>query len=114
MSAFKKLHRTGQMIFQGDPHALTECRTKINSEFRDRINIKDQAELEKVMSIISAVTLEFMYRLHNKQLNELYLMAFHSDCIHLFSVKKHFKCSLILVLQYSHKFLIGSIIMATE
>ena len=48
LSIFRKLHKTRQMIFGGDAHALNEARNKINSEFRNRITLTDSAEVEKV------------------------------------------------------------------
>lgn len=52
LSAFKKLHRTRQYVFQGDERALVAGRLKINESFQQNRNESNQEEIQKVITIL--------------------------------------------------------------
>ncbi|ALC47211.1 CG34150 [Drosophila busckii] len=51
LSAFKKLHRTRQYVFQGDETALIAGRQKINESFQQNRNETNQEEIQKMIQL---------------------------------------------------------------
>ncbi|XP_033241598.1 complex III assembly factor LYRM7 [Drosophila pseudoobscura] len=51
LSAFKKLHRTRQYVFDGDVRALEEARQKINDEFRQNRVVTDQDDIQNKIKL---------------------------------------------------------------
>jgi len=48
LTAFKKLHRTRQYVFQGDANALAAGRLKINESFLQNRSETNEDEIQKV------------------------------------------------------------------
>ncbi|XP_076651933.1 complex III assembly factor LYRM7 [Halictus rubicundus] len=48
LHTFKKLHRTRMNTFQGDEHALTVVRNKINEEYKKYKNVTNSAAIEEL------------------------------------------------------------------
>ncbi|XP_030559681.1 complex III assembly factor LYRM7 [Drosophila novamexicana] len=51
LSAFKKLHRTRQYVFQGDDRALLAGRHKINESFQQNRNETNEDEIRKMINL---------------------------------------------------------------
>ncbi|XP_064554761.1 complex III assembly factor LYRM7 [Drosophila montana] len=51
LSAFKKLHRTRQYVFQGDDRALLAGRHKINESFQQNRNETNEEEIQKMINL---------------------------------------------------------------
>ncbi|XP_017085519.1 complex III assembly factor LYRM7 [Drosophila eugracilis] len=58
LSAFKKLHRTRQYVFQGDINALVAGRIKINESFLQNRNETSEDEIQKMIKLAQDVDLE--------------------------------------------------------
>ncbi|KAH8243469.1 hypothetical protein KR032_007618 [Drosophila birchii] len=58
LSAFKKLHRTRQYVFDGDVQALTAGRTKINESFLQNRNETNEDEIQKMIKLAQDVDYE--------------------------------------------------------
>ncbi|XP_039495602.1 complex III assembly factor LYRM7 [Drosophila santomea] len=58
LSAFKKLHRTRQYVFQGDANALVAGRLKINESFLQNRNESSEDEIQKMIKLAQDVDLE--------------------------------------------------------
>ncbi|KAH8294312.1 hypothetical protein KR054_010739 [Drosophila jambulina] len=55
LSAFKKLHRTRQYVFEGDVQALTAGRAKINESFLQNRNETNEDEIQKMIKLAQDV-----------------------------------------------------------
>ncbi|KAH8268721.1 hypothetical protein KR026_012504, partial [Drosophila bipectinata] len=55
LSAFKKLHRTRQYVFQGDVKALTAGRHKINESFLQNRGETNEDEIQKMIKLAQDV-----------------------------------------------------------
>ncbi|XP_033324038.2 complex III assembly factor LYRM7 isoform X2 [Megalopta genalis] len=55
LETFKKLHRTRMKTFQGDEHALTDLRNKINEEYRKNKNVTNTAAIEELNKLAQQV-----------------------------------------------------------
>ncbi|KAH8337620.1 hypothetical protein KR074_000847, partial [Drosophila pseudoananassae] len=55
LSAFKKLHRTRQYVFQGDVKALTAGRLKINESFLQNRGETNEDEIQKMIKLAQDV-----------------------------------------------------------
>jgi complex III assembly factor LYRM7 len=53
LSLFKTLHRTREVVFRGDDHALKVTREKINEEFRKHSTVSNPEEIKKLLQIAS-------------------------------------------------------------
>lgn len=51
LSAFKKLHRTRQYVFEGDANALIQGRQKINESFQQNRNESNPEEIQKMIKL---------------------------------------------------------------
>lgn len=49
LQSFKALHRTRKSVFNGDTHALTEARKKINEEYRKYKDIAEESSIEEML-----------------------------------------------------------------
>ncbi|XP_030369918.1 complex III assembly factor LYRM7 [Scaptodrosophila lebanonensis] len=58
LSAFKKLHRTRQYVFQGDELALSAGRQKINESFSQNKNETNEKEIQKMIKLAQDVDYE--------------------------------------------------------
>ncbi|XP_016999056.2 complex III assembly factor LYRM7 [Drosophila takahashii] len=58
LTAFKKLHRTRQYVFQGDQNALTAGRLKINESFLQNRSETNEDEIQKMIKLAQDVDLE--------------------------------------------------------
>ncbi|EDV44011.1 uncharacterized protein Dana_GF16242 [Drosophila ananassae] len=55
LSAFKKLHRTRQYVFQGDVNALAAGRLKINESFLQNRGETNEDEIQKMIKLAQDV-----------------------------------------------------------
>ncbi|XP_014675846.1 PREDICTED: complex III assembly factor LYRM7-like [Priapulus caudatus] len=55
MSAYKRLHRTRQHVFQGDTVALTAASDEINKNFRKHKHENDPAKLKELLAYADEV-----------------------------------------------------------
>ncbi|XP_020814621.1 complex III assembly factor LYRM7 [Drosophila serrata] len=55
LSAFKRLHRTRQYVFEGDVQALTAGRAKINESFLQNRNETNEDEIQKMIKLAQDV-----------------------------------------------------------
>lgn len=58
LSSFKKLHRTGQNVFEGDETALRAARVKINEEYKKNKDCSDAAKVEEMVKFAESVETE--------------------------------------------------------
>ncbi|KAH8251567.1 hypothetical protein KR038_002258, partial [Drosophila bunnanda] len=58
LSAFKKLHRTRQYVFDGDVQALTAGRAKINESFLQNRDETNEDEIQKMIKLAQDVDYE--------------------------------------------------------
>ncbi|XP_037717702.1 complex III assembly factor LYRM7 [Drosophila subpulchrella] len=58
LTAFKKLHRTRQYVFQGDTNALAAGRLKINESFLQNRSETNEDEIQKMIKLAQDVDLE--------------------------------------------------------
>ena len=68
LSVFKRLHRTTQSVFRGDPAPLAAARHKINADFRENRDVADQAKIDELVTL--AADAEKIFRLVQLQLSK--------------------------------------------
>lgn len=51
LNIYKKLHRTSQLVFNGDIALLTAARNKINEEFRKHLTVEEPERVEELLKV---------------------------------------------------------------
>ncbi|KAF2885511.1 hypothetical protein ILUMI_20661 [Ignelater luminosus] len=55
LRCFKSLHRARQLVFDGDYKALTECRIRINEEFKKNKQVQEVSMISELIQFSKAV-----------------------------------------------------------
>ncbi|XP_064645710.1 complex III assembly factor LYRM7-like [Lineus longissimus] len=83
LSIFKQLHRTRQLVFEGDERALTAGRQKINEDFKTNKGLTEAEEINKcVNTAVEAETIlrtEIIQGKPSPEAEDTFVLNIHKD-----------------------------------
>ncbi|XP_067631764.1 complex III assembly factor LYRM7 [Eurosta solidaginis] len=105
LKVFKTLHRTRQIVFQGDRQTLEAGRKEINNNFRKNRNERNEDEIKKLIQLAQDVNKELrtnviqavqekegIYRLRlTEETTRLDNVPFNSNAIFEHATPRHYK-----------------------